>query len=87
MEIHINTLTKSGSEFGVDVCVFAFALAIIAKVLKPRSNVFFNLDGFWMAFSHSFVANPSWLLNGFSLAHRFLPHGLFGMVLTRGGEI
>jgi len=58
MEIHINTLTKSGSEFGVDVCVFTFALAMIGKVLQPRSNVLCNLDGFWMEFLLSFVVDP-----------------------------
>ena len=87
IEIHINTLAKSGSDFGVDVCVFAFALAIIGKVFKPRSNGLFNLDGFRVALSHSFMVGPSWLLNSFYLASRLFPYGLFGMVLTWDGEI
>jgi len=48
---------KSGSEFGVDVCVFTFALAMIGKVFKPRSNVLFNLDGFGMVFLDSLVVD------------------------------
>ena len=70
-----------GIEFGVNVCIFTFALAMIGKLFQARFNVLCNLDGFWMVFV-AFICvgspmTPSWLLLGSSLSFsRLVWHSL-----------